>query len=234
LFSIKTSAVICNPIPDGIDPAIKQAVKSAVSVVLLYKESGATISNAGGSGFIINKSGYILTAFHNLKRRSDISILKEAYYQITLFDCREYMATFIWGGDEAIFAPDMALLKLENPPEDIIPANIEMVRAVNSGDDVFAIGSPEWSNNKVTSGKVTDTDVIFPSHELMPYIHSTAHVTYGSSGGMLVNNLGSTVGMTTGCSTKILNVEPVCEGGGYFTPISLIMKWVESLKLPNA
>ena len=227
------NAVTCNPILDNLNPVVKNAIKASVTLKTSYI-SEVMFSSAVGSGFILNKSGYFVTAFHNLEYLHNMGSLENVHYEVTLFDCRKYTATFFWSGEKSGLVPDMAILKIKDPPKNLVPAIINHTNELKNGDSVLAIGSPHGSNNKVVFGEVVKSNAFEEEFEIIPLIYATTHIERGYSGGMLVNSFGHVVGLTVKCN-PFFSIEHgiICAGDGYFTPINLVMKWIDFLDFPS-
>ena len=95
-----------------------------------------------GTGFIINKDGYVVTNEHVIRGVGDL--------RVRLYDGRELPACVV-GAD----APtDIALLKIEpHGPLPVLPLGDS--DAVRVGEPVIAIGNPFGFNHSVTAGIVS-------------------------------------------------------------------------------
>src|ERR1700722_6838552 len=87
-----------------------------------------------GSGFIINKDGYMLTNNHVVAHASEVLV--------TLLDKRQFKAKII-GTDEKM---DIALLQLRTKtfgvPENLQPVNTGDSEGIRIAESVFAVGNP--------------------------------------------------------------------------------------------
>src|SRR5829696_1258606 len=97
-----------------------------------------------GSGFIVDKTGYILTNFHVVDDASRISV--------RLQNGEEYIAKVIGTDDET----DLAVLKIE-AGKDLPTVKLGDSDAVQVGDWVLAIGSPFGLAQTVTAGIISQT-----------------------------------------------------------------------------
>ena len=98
--------------------------------------------NALGSGFIIDKEGFILTANHVVDQTENL--------KVRLSDNKEYTAGIV-GRDPKT---DLALIKID-APEPLIPLNLGDSDSLRVGDWVMAIGNPFGLGNTVTAGIVS-------------------------------------------------------------------------------
>jgi serine protease Do len=147
-----------------------------------------------GTGFIIHKSGLILTNAHVIDGSDDI--------RVRLSDERELRATAV-GRDERT---DLALLRIEaNGPLAVAPlGNSDNVQI---GEWVIAIGNPYGLDHSVTAGIVSakGRTGIRPGREVgsagsngfSDYIQTDASINPGNSGGPLINARGEVIGINT-------------------------------------
>ena len=137
-----------------------------------------------GSGFIIDKSGYIITNNHVIDNAEKIMVI--------LFDDTSFEATVV-GKDPKT---DVALLKID-PKNTILKA----VKFGNSnelrvGDWVMAIGNPFGFGGTVTAGIVSARGRAL-SGSYDDYIQTDASINRGNSGGPLFDMKGNVVGINT-------------------------------------
>ena len=96
-----------------------------------------------GSGFIVDKEGYILTNYHVVGGAQKIEVVLEE-------GGRRYPAQLI-GSDEKI---DIALIKI-NPTTPIVPVTFGSSASMRVGEWVVAIGNPFGLEYSVTAGIVS-------------------------------------------------------------------------------
>lgn len=145
-----------------------------------------------GSGFFIDKRGYIITNYHVISTEVDPEYEGFSRLYIKLPNrIEEKIPTKVVGWDPVF---DIALLKVEIEPDNIF--NIAADVAVEPGDKVFAIGSPldPLLENTITSGIVSATS---RRHfiQLGDVVQIDAPVNPGNSGGPLLNEEGQLVGV---------------------------------------
>jgi serine protease Do len=143
-----------------------------------------------GSGFIINKDGYLITNFHVIESETQISV--EVYHQKNgQLERHSYKQVRIVAMNK--FA-DLALLKIEDqdaPEFAFVPLGDS--DALGVGERVFAIGSPLGLERTVTEG-IVSTKTRPMQGEL--YLQTTTQINLGNSGGPLFNLRGEVVGVT--------------------------------------
>ena len=144
-----------------------------------------------GTGFIVDKAGFIMTNHHVVDNASKITI--------TLSDSTEHAATVV-GSDEAT---DLAVLKID-VGRDLEVAKFGNSDAVKVGDWVLAIGSPFDFDHTVTSGIISakgrDNSKFGVEDNfkgLQRFLQTDAAINPGNSGGPLVNMAGEVIGVNT-------------------------------------
>ncbi|MGI8639675.1 MAG: trypsin-like peptidase domain-containing protein [Pyrinomonadaceae bacterium] len=143
-----------------------------------------------GSGFIVDKSGYILTNYHVVDDASRITV--------RLQSGAEYVAKIV-GADDLT---DLAILKIEAGRE------LPFIKLGNSdaaqvGDWVLAIGSPFGLAQTVTAGIISQTKRETPeSSVFQKFIQTDAAINRGNSGGPLVNMNGEVIGINSQIATS--------------------------------
>lgn len=158
------------------------AEKYAPSVVLVKTAAGL------GSGFFINKKGYLITNFHVISGEKKISVtqfLKEGQVLRRIVHKEvEIVAT----------APfhDLAVLRLKEPGETIVPVVFAPIEKLEIGETVFAIGNPLGLERTVTEGVLSQTHRNFGG---ILYLQVDAPVNPGNSGGPLFNSRGQVIGV---------------------------------------
>ena len=143
-----------------------------------------------GSGFIIDKTGYILTNRHVVEGADKI--------QVTLASQRvgdrPYDAKLI--GRDA--RTDVALLKIE-PKEPLTALTLGDSDRVDVGEWVMAIGNPFNYGSSVTVGVVSykGRPVNLTQGTSVDMVQTDAAINPGNSGGPLLNTHGEVIGINT-------------------------------------
>jgi serine protease Do len=145
-------------------------------------------SKALGSGFIVDKGGYILTNFHVVERADKINV--------SLASGEEYPAKVV-GKDERT---DLAVIKID-AKRDLPEAKLGNSDGMTQGDWVLAIGSPFGLEQTVTAGIISATGRRNPGEPLQRFLQTDAAINQGNSGGPLVNMAAEVVGVNTAIFT---------------------------------
>jgi serine protease Do len=147
------------------------------------------VTQAAGSGFIINKEGFIITNNHVVEGASKIAV---QFFE----DDDEYEAKIV-GRDPLT---DSALLQLIEKPNRPLPeAKFGDSSQMEPGDWVMAIGNPFSLAHTVSVGVISATSRPFPVAEQRSanVLQTDAAINPGNSGGPLLNIRGEVIGMNT-------------------------------------
>jgi serine protease Do len=175
-----------------------------------------------GTGFIIDKSGFILTNNHVVEEADDI--------RVSLFGggrAESYAAKVI--GRDAL--TDTALIQLtEMPAAALQEAKFGDSAQMQPGDWVVAIGNPFNLSHTVTVGVVSALGRPLggvPGRE-QPMLQTDAAINPGNSGGPLLNVRGEVVGINTAIYTDAQRAANI--GIGFATPINPIRDLLPQLR----
>ena len=145
---------------------------------------------AVGSGFIVDKTGYILTNAHVVEDASRITV--------KLSSGEEFIAKVI-GKDEET---DVAVLKID-AGKDLPFVNLADSEKAKVGDWVLAIGSPFGLARTVTAGIISQTKRETPyASAFQKFIQTDAAINRGNSGGPLVDMNGEVIGINSQIATS--------------------------------
>jgi serine protease Do len=163
-----------------------------------------------GSGFIIDRDGYVLTNFHVIEDADRITV--------TLADGRVVRGEIV-GIDPAI---DVALLRVSTggPLPEAPLGNSDDLRV---GEWVCAIGNPLGYVHSVTVGVVSFIGRKLFDASLDDYIQTDAAINFGNSGGPLLNARGQVVGINSAISSRATNI-------GFAVPINQAVAILPQLK----
>ncbi len=141
---------------------------------------------SAGSGFIIDKSGLIVTNNHVVDKSTKITV--------KLPDGRSFTATLV-GTDPAT---DIALLRIKSD-KPLPTVEFGDDRALRVGDWVVAVGNPFGLSNSVTAGIVSSIgrDIGNGPYNYNDFIQIDAPINRGNSGGPTFDLHGQVIGMNS-------------------------------------
>ena len=137
-----------------------------------------------GTGFVIDKEGFIFTNNHVIEHTTEI--------KVRLGDGSEFEAKIV-GRDPKT---DLALIRIF-PDRPLIPLPFGDSDKLEVGDWVVAIGNPFGLGNTVTAGIVSAKYRQIGAGIYDNFIQTDTSINPGNSGGPLVNTDGEVVGITT-------------------------------------
>jgi len=166
-----------------------------------------------GSGFIIDKAGYIVTNNHVVAEADKISV---TLYDDTVLDAK------LVGRDEKT---DIALLKITTTkPLTAVPwGDSDKVRV---GDWAVAIGNPFGLGGTVTAGIISARARDIDAGQYDDFLQTDAAINKGNSGGPLFNLNGEVVGV----NTAIYSPSGMSVGVGFAAAANLVKPVLASLR----
>jgi serine protease Do len=170
-----------------------------------------------GSGFIVDKAGYILTNRHVVEGADEIEVT---------IGRKDYEAKLV--GRDA--RTDVALLKIDPPSEALTVLNLGDSDQTEPGEWVMAIGNPfGLGGNSVTVGVVSykGRNMQLQSGTGVDMIQTDASINPGNSGGPLLNTRGEVIGINTLIVTQGL---PQSAGVGFAVPINVAKEILPQLR----
>jgi serine protease Do len=226
-----------NPFDAAVDQLIKKVSPSVVQIIVTayapLEETGR--GNAGvvlgrqrasGSGFIIDRDGYIITNAHVVNGAQRVQVVlppsnPDGSLATALSSRTEVVAARIVG---VAREKDLALLKVEGVKLPALP--LASYRDLRQGHAVFAFGSPEGLRNSISHGVISAISRQLDPDSPLIYIQTDAPINPGNSGGPLVNMDGEVVGV----NTFILSQSGGNEGLGFAIPCATVRTVYRQLK----
>ena len=181
-----------------------------------YSLNPQEVPQGSGSGFIWSKDGYVVTNYHVVQQANRVTV--------TLQDGSTYDATPVG------FEPnkDLAVLKIDAPPEKLVPVTVGDSSLLEVGRKVIAIGNPFGLDTTMTVGVVSalgrEIDSI-TRRKIRDVIQTDAAINPGNSGGPLLNSLGELIGV----NTAIYSPSGASSGIGFAIPINTVERIVPDL-----
>jgi serine protease Do len=166
---------------------------------------------ASGSGFIVDKNGYIITNNHVVENATKIRVRLHG-------DPGDYRGRLI-GTD---YETDLAVIKIDagRPLQPVTIANSDSVQV---GDWAVAIGSPFGLEATVTAGIVSAigrSPALLGARTFQHFIQTDAAINPGNSGGPLLNIRGEVIGVNTMIATSGRG----SEGVGFALPVNMVAR----------
>ncbi|HET7480252.1 MAG TPA: trypsin-like peptidase domain-containing protein [Rubrobacteraceae bacterium] len=185
-----------------------------VSVDVASSEMGP----GGGSGFVLDKNGYIVTNQHVVSGADGVSVR---------FASGARRDAEIVGEDPST---DVAILKVDAPKDTLEPLTLGDSESVTVGDPVIAIGNPLNVGLSVTTGIVSGTGrpIKAPNnYTINDAVQTDAAISSGNSGGPLLDARGAVIGINSQVASAGSN--GVAQGVGFAVPINTVKGVVEQL-----
>jgi S1-C subfamily serine protease len=187
---------------------------SAVSDSSLFTPQSAT---SLGSGFVVDRDGYIVTNYHVIQDSQEIKVN---------FSGDDRVPAKIVGSDPST---DLAVLKIDAQARALTPLPLGNSEAVRVGDAVVAIGNPFGLERSVTAGIVSalQRDHTAPNgFTIDKVIQTDAPINRGNSGGPLLNAQGEVIGV----NSQIESETGGNVGIGFAVPVNTVREVVAQIK----
>jgi S1-C subfamily serine protease len=171
-----------------------------------------------GSGFVLDKTGHIVTNYHVVEGASKVTVS---------FSNRDSVNAEIVGTDPST---DLALLRVGTAASALTPLPLGNSDRVRVGDSVVAIGNPFGLDRTVTSGIVSALQRLITSPNRFTIDHviqTDAPINHGNSGGPLLNARGQVIGVNTQIETGDVATGNV--GIGFSVPSNTVKDVVAQL-----
>ncbi len=186
---------------------VSPSVVNITSTALVFDFFYGTVPQQGqGSGFILDKSGHILTNFHVIAGAN-------RGIEVQLNDKRKFAAKVI-GTDRT---HDLALLQIS--ATNLQPVTLADSSGLNVGQKVYAIGNPFGLAGTMTRGIISAIRPIRSASgaPIEDAIQTDAAINPGNSGGPLLNSSGEVIGINTMIAS---NGADQSSGIGFAIPIN--------------
>jgi 2-alkenal reductase len=187
--------------------------------VVSINVSGSTrvgFFEGGGTGFVIDDQGHIVTNAHVAGGASEIVV--------NFFDGTITRAELV-GLD---LDSDLAVLQVDLPPDQLHPVTFGDSDTLFIGQTTLAIGSPFGRRWTLTSGIISALDRSIDglgSYSIGGVIQTDAAINPGNSGGPLLNMQGQVIGV----NSQIESESGSSSGIGFAIPSNLVQRVVSQL-----
>jgi S1-C subfamily serine protease len=188
-------------------------VSPAVVCITAPDQFGSCI----GSGFIIDLEGHVVTNNHVATASDEVLV--------NLADERTVPAEVI-GADPG---SDLAVLKIDVPPEELTVVQLGESSALRVGQRAIAIGNPFGLERTITTGVISSLGRTLPrddsDFQLAQVLQTDAAINPGNSGGPLLDSQGRVIGV----NTAIRSLTGVNSGVGFAIPVDIVSRVVPEL-----
>jgi S1-C subfamily serine protease len=171
-----------------------------------------------GSGFVVDKSGHIVTNFHVVEGADEVRVG---------FSNRDTVEARVVGSDAST---DLAVLRVDVPANALTPLPLGNSDRVKVGDPVVAIGNPFGLDRTATAGIVSALQrlITAPNQFTIDHVIQTdAPINRGNSGGPLLNAHGEVIGVNTQIETGGVSTGNV--GIGFAVPANTVKNVVAQI-----
>jgi len=178
----------------SLSKAFQEVDRAVVMILTTGREyskvrPGKQVATSGlGSGVIISKDGLVMTAAHVVQVADEV---------VVEFLGGERVSAKVVG---AATLADVALLKLNDLPEEIVPAELGDSDNVSIGEEIFVVGAPYGVTHTLTVGHISGRRV--PKtfcNQIMPveFLQTDAAINQGNSGGPMFSMDGKVIGIVS-------------------------------------
>jgi len=195
---------------------------SVVNITIFGKQGNQVIPLGQGSGFLYDSDGNIITNAHVINGADQV--------EVTFSDGNIQPAKIVGQDPHS----DLAVVKVENLLEDIVPLSLGEMDTLAVGQTVVAIGNPFGLEGTLTQGIISALGRTIPA--LTPFsipqsIQTDAAINPGNSGGPLLNLEGEVIGVNAQIETD--GTSRSNSGVGFAIPVSVVERVIPALIQEN-
>lgn len=196
----------------------QQVSPSVVSITVTRLSTSAfnTETEVGGSGFVIDYNGHIVTNAHVVANATEI---------IVYFVDGTITRAELVGAD---LDSDLAVIKVNLPADRLVPVKFGNVDSLFVGQSVLALGSPFGQDWTLTAGIISAlnrTITGLSNYRIGSVIQTDAPINPGNSGGPLFNMQGEVIGV----NSQIVSQTRANSGIGFSVPADLVQRVANEL-----
>jgi len=181
-----------------------------VNIGVIANNSEGQRGAGAGSGFVLDEQGHIVTNNHVIDQAVEVVVI--------FYNGLQAQAEIIGTDDDS----DLAIIKVEELPEDVHPLPIADSDTVRVGDWAIAIGNPFGLGSSMTLGIVSAIGRSIPSgatpFAIPQAIQTDAAINPGNSGGPLLNLNGQVIGV----NAQIRTGSGTNSGVGFAIPANVV------------
>ncbi len=204
-----------------------ERVNPGVVNIVTFSSTGPTASDrilmGQGSGFVIDDQGHIVTNQHVVQDAEEI--------EVDFPSGMRAWATLVGTDPDS----DLAVIRVDVPPDDLVPLPLADSDLVQVGETVIAIGNPFGLSGTMTVGVVSALGRTLASEREAPIggvfsaadlIQTDAAINPGNSGGPLLNIRGEVIGVNRAIRTEsfTLSGDAANSGVGFAIPSNIVRR----------
>ena len=174
------------------------------------------VPQGAGSGFVWDKKGHIVSNYHVVYQASTLTV--------SFPDGTRYDAKLVGVAPDY----DLAVLKIDAPPEKLIPVSVSPSPDLQVGQQVYAIGNPFGLDTTLSAGIVSAlgrTITSMTDRKIYDVIQTDTAINPGNSGGPLLGASGKLIGV----NTAIVSPSGANAGIGFAVPSDTVSRVVPQL-----
>lgn len=234
LIAAAAAAAACMTVSVSAESAVQNAMESVVLI-------SCSDIDSGGSGFAIGEMGedpkYIVTNSHVISIGGHVSSDIEVIFSGT---ANKFMIAELIAVDSS---KDLCILELPEATSERKPISLCTSDNVYNGDDVYALGYPQYSMDSgikfyqkfdkdditSTKGNISQITKINNSGAIATNVYLTdAALSNGNSGGPLINKNGEVIGINSWNTDSIVE----STNGGYSIMVDELIPLLNSNNIP--
>ena len=200
-------------------PSVREVYTRDGPGVVTVDVNSQSIGPGGGSGFVIDKRGYVVTNQHVVEDADSVSVR---------FSSGAREEAEVVGEDPST---DVAVLSVNAPEESLKPLTLGDSDSVGVGDPVIAIGNPLNVGISVTTGIVSGLGrpIDAPNgYTISGAVQTDAALSSGNSGGPLLDSRGEVIGINS-LSAAAPGFGTVAQGLNFAVPINTVKSVADQL-----
>jgi len=193
-----------------ISPAVVHVTARIITMDFFF---GPSASEGTGSGFVVDRSGHIVTNNHVIEGADSI--------EITFSDESRVPAEIV--GTDPL--NDLAILMPESLPPGTMPVELGTTADLRVGQRAIAIGNPFGLEQTLTTGVISALGrplQLAEDNYVFNVIQTDAAINPGNSGGPLLDSRGQVIGVNTAIRRE-------AEGIGFAVPVDTLKRVMAAL-----
>jgi S1-C subfamily serine protease len=181
-----------------------------------FRRNVMALPRGSGSGFVWDAEGHIVTNFHVIQGGNAV--------RVTMADGSAWIANLVGH----VADKDIAVLKIDAPPELLTPIQVGSSANLVVGQHVLAIGSPFGLDQTLSTGVISGLQREIMSvggRPIQGVVQTDAAINPGNSGGPLLDSSGRLIGV----NTAIFSPTGSSAGVGFAVPVDTVRSMVTQL-----